>query len=388
MAKPRMLRFVASYVIVGVIVAVAVVWVAPGLLQPERPVVEIQQAPRSLQEPAAIVSGPVSYADAVALAAPAVVNVYTAKQVAAPRHPFFNDPLFRRFFGDRYDQPALRTETSLGSGVILSEEGYVLTNNHVIAGADEIQVLLADGRSAAATVVGTDPESDLAVLQIGLENLPTVTVGNAENLRVGDVVLAIGNPFGVGQTVTQGIVSATDRTQLGLTTFEDFIQTDAAINPGNSGGALINARGELIGINTAIYSRSGGSMGIGFAIPVSLAREVMKSIIEHGRMIRGWLGVQVQRLTPELARSFGVEEPGGALVAGVVAGGPAAVAGLRPGDILLAVDGERVEDVEALLRRVTDLDPGSTLEMTGLRNGRPFELRVTVSERPSVPLAR
>ncbi len=384
MAKPRMLRFVASYMIVGVIVAVAVVWLAPGLLEPERPIVEIQQAPRQ-PEPvhSAAGSAPFSYADAVAQAAPAVVNVYTATQVSEPRHPFFNDPLFRRFFGDRYSEPAQRTETSLGSGVILSDDGYVLTNNHVIAEADEIQVLLADARSAPATVVGTGPESDLAVLRIGLRELPTITVGNADGLRVGDVVLAIGNPFGVGQTVTQGIVSATGRTQLGLTTFEDFIQTDAAINPGNSGGALINARGELVGINTAIYSRSGGSMGIGFAIPVSLAREVMASIIEYGRMIRGWLGVQVQRVTPDLASSFGLDSPRGALVAGVVNGGPAAEAGLRPGDVLLSVDGTRIDDVDTLLRRVTNLQPGDTMTVTGLRNGDSFEREITVRERPS-----
>ncbi len=381
MAKPRMLRFVASYVLVGIVVAIAVVWLAPELLQSERPVVEVQQAPIE-SGPRFPESGPVSYADAVNRAAPAVVNVHTTKQVDQPRHPFFDDPLFRRFFDQGNREPAQRIETSLGSGVILTSDGYILTNHHVIAEADEIEVLLADGRISAATVVGTDPETDLAVLHIDAEDLPTVTVANNDGPQVGDVVLAIGNPFGVGQTVTQGIVSATGRTQLGLTTFEDFIQTDAAINPGNSGGALIDARGELIGINTAIYSRSGGSMGIGFAIPVTLAQEVMESIIETGRVIRGWTGVQVQQVTPALARSFGLEEQRGALVAGVEADSPAAEVGLRPGDVLLEVDDRRIDDIDTLLGRVTDLDPGDTMTVSGLRNGDEFEHEMTVGERP------
>ncbi|HKJ94067.1 MAG TPA: trypsin-like peptidase domain-containing protein, partial [Gammaproteobacteria bacterium] len=271
---------------------------------------------------------------------------------------------------------------SLGSGVIFSSDGYVLTNNHVVQDATEIQVLLADGRTRPATVVGTDPETDLAVLRIDLSNLPTVTVGDSNALHVGDVVLAIGNPFGVGQTVTQGIVSATGRNHLGLTTFEDFIQTDAAINPGNSGGALINARGELIGINTAIYSRSGGSMGIGFAIPVSLARGVMKSIIEHGRVIRGWIGVQIQAVTPQLADSFGLQEARGVVIAGVLNGGPADQAGLQPGDVILRIDDKPVEGTKDLLARVSGSKPGSKIKVSGVRDGEKFEDSVTVAERP------
>jgi serine protease DegS len=387
MARSRLLRFIVRYALVGIVVAAGVIWLAPGLIQPERPVVQIQQAADNGEsgDPVAarsLGSGPVSYADAVARAAPGVVNVYTTKQVAEPRHPFFNDPLFRRFFGGPDGEPRTRTETSLGSGVLFSDRGYVLTNNHVVEGATEIQVLLADGRSAEATVVGTDPETDLAVLQIGLQNLPTVTLGESAGLRVGDVVLAIGNPFGVGQTVTQGIVSATGRSQLGLTTFENFIQTDAAINPGNSGGALINARGELVGINTAIYSRSGGSMGIGFAIPVDLAQGVLRSIIENGRVIRGWIGVQVQQVTPQLAESFGLEEARGAVIAGIVKGAPADRAGLQPGDVVLTVDGKPVEEVMDLLRLITERKPGATITVGGTSNGETFRKEVEIDERP------
>lgn len=380
---PRLLRFILSYVLVGAAVAVAVVTFAPDLLQQGRPVVELRRAP----EPSGNVphSGPASYAAAVDKAAPAVVNIFTSKHVTSRPNPLLNDPLFRRFFGDSF--PGLerdRVETSLGSGVIVSPQGYVLTNNHVIDGADQIRVALADGRFADAQLVGADPDTDLAVLKVALRDLPVIGLGNSDALRVGDVVLAIGNPFGVGQTVTQGIVSATGRTRLGLSTFEDFIQTDAAINPGNSGGALVTAHGNLVGINTAIFSRSGGSMGIGFAIPTQLAEQVLSSIIEHGRVIRGWLGIEAQALTPQLAESFGLSSTDGVLIAGVLRGGPADRAGLQPADIVLKLDGQPVRDSQTLLRLITAHKPGETLKIEGYRNGRIFQTDAIVAERPPV----
>lgn len=380
---PRLLRFILSYILVGAAVAVAVVTFAPDLLQQRRPVVELRRAP----EPSGAIpqNGPVSYAAAVAKAAPAVVNIFTSKHVASRPSPLLNDPLFRRFFGDSF--PGLerdRVETSLGSGVIVSPQGYVLTNNHVIDGADQIRVALADGRFADAQLVGADPDTDLAVLKVALQDLPVIGLGNSDALRVGDVVLAIGNPFGVGQTVTQGIVSATGRTRLGLSTFEDFIQTDAAINPGNSGGALVTAHGDLVGINTAIFSRSGGSMGIGFAIPTQLAEQALSSIIEHGRVIRGWLGIEAQALTPQLAESFGLSSTDGVLIAGVLRGGPADRAGLQPADIVLKLDDQPVRDSQTLLRLITAHKPGETLKIEGYRNGRIFRTEAIVAERPPV----
>ncbi|MCO6441468.1 MAG: trypsin-like peptidase domain-containing protein [Nitrococcus mobilis] len=361
------------------------IWLAPGLLPTERPIVEIHETP--LASRVAMVqtaTAPISYAEAVMRAAPAVVNIYTAKQVAEPRHPFFDEPMLRRYFGERYDQPRKRLETSLGSGVVISSKGYVLTNNHVIDGADEIQVLLSDGRSAAALIVGSDPETDLAVLRVGLKGLPTVTLGHSQTLRVGDVVLAIGNPFGIGQTVTQGIISATGRSQLGLATIENFIQTDAAINPGNSGGALINGHGEVVGINTAIFSRTGGSLGIGFAIPISLARGVFKGIVEDGRVIRGWIGIQVQSTTPQLATAYGLAaSTHGVLIADVQHDGPAARAGLKPGDMLLSINGNPVANIHDLLTVITAQKPGTTIVVSGLHdNGRAFQRRVSIEERP------
>jgi serine protease DegS len=294
-----------------------------------------------------------------------------------------DDPLFQRFFGDRFDQPRQRLETSLGSGVIISPEGYVLTNNHVIEGAEEILVGLHDGRSVNAAVVGSDPETDLAILRIELPELPSLVIGRSDELEVGDVVLAIGNPFGVGQTVTMGIVSATGRSQLGINTFEDFIQTDAAINPGNSGGALINARGELVGINTAIYSRTGGSQGIGFAIPMGIAKDVLTQIVEHGRVARGWLGVEIQDLTPELAESFGHPDTAGALIAGVLRNGPAHKAGLEPGDILTEVDDQAITGVREALNSIARIRPGTRIRLNGTRQGEPFTLDAIVGERPA-----
>jgi serine protease DegQ len=319
-----------------------------------------------------------SYRDAAKRAMPAVVNIFTTKGTKEPRTPFMDDPLFKRFFGDQQED----RQFSLGSGVVVSPEGYVLTNNHVIETADEIEVALADGRKTVAKVVGTDPETDLAVVKITLENLPAITLGHAEQAKVGDVVLAIGNPFGVGQTVTMGIISALGRSHLGINTFENFIQTDAAINPGNSGGALIDAEGNLLGINTAIYSRSGGSLGIGFAIPVTTVKTVMESIISTGQVVRGWIGVEPQDITPELAESFGLNKKSGAIIAGVLKGGPADRAGIRPGDILLAVEGKPVTDTTDMLNLIAQLTPGNKAKMTVLRKSQESTIDVVVGKRP------
>ncbi|MBE7526745.1 MAG: Do family serine endopeptidase [Nitrosomonas sp.] len=316
---------------------------------------------------------------AAEVAMPSVVNIFTSKEVRAAPHPFMDDPTFQRFFGDRFGP---RTERSLGSGVIVSPEGYILTNHHVVEAANEIQVALMDGRNAQARVIGSDPESDLAVLKIDLDNLPSIAFGESEKARVGDIVLAIGNPFGVGQTMTMGIIGALGRSQVGLSTFENFIQTDAAINPGNSGGALTDTSGNLIGINTAIYSRSGGSLGIGFAIPVDAAKQIMQQIIETGSVVRGWLGVSMQNITPELAESFGLKKQGGALIAGVLKNGPADDAGIKPGDILVAVNGKQVSDSSEMLNLVASLAPGKLAALTILRNREQQDVQVRIGKRP------
>lgn len=321
-----------------------------------------------------------SYRDAARRAMPSVVNIYTSK-ASRQRNPMLEDPVFRRFFGDRLDEQEEK-QFSLGSGVIVSTTGYILTNNHVIEAADEIEVALPDGRKTAAKIVGTDAETDLAVIKITGENLPAITLGRVEQSKVGDVVLAIGNPFGVGQTVTMGIVSALGRSHLGINTFENFIQTDAAINPGNSGGALIDANGHLLGINTAIYSRSGGSLGIGFAIPVSTVKTVMDSIISTGQVVRGWIGVEPQDITPELAESFGLAQKTGAIIAGVLRDGPADRAGMRPGDILVAVEGNIINDTTEMLNLIAQLQPGKTAKMTVLRKNQQAILDVVVGKRP------
>jgi len=346
--------------------------------------VSVQEAPPHPATSQSTATGSAaSYADAVQAAAPAVVNIYTTKVITQRGPSASDDPLFRHFFGGDSGAPRKRLASSLGSGVIISSQGYVLTNNHVIDGADEIQVALVDGRSASASVVGTDPETDLALLKIELTNLPTIVFGHTEELRVGDVVLAIGNPFGVGQTVTQGIVSATGRQQLGISTFENFIQTDAAINPGNSGGALINTEGRLAGINTAIFSRSGGSQGIGFAIPANLAKTVMEQILERGHVIRGWLGIEAQDITPDLADSFGLQEHQGAIVAGVYPGSAADTAGLLPGDIVLRVGDKTVDDARTAMNITAALAPGTQVELAVIRHGKRMSLRATIGERPT-----
>lgn len=325
-----------------------------------------------------------SFHDAVGRAMPSVVNVFTSKQVRARRNPLLNDPLFRRFFGEFGDD--VQRAESLGSGVIVSPAGYVLTNNHVVEAADEIEVALNDGRKLLAKVVGSDPETDLAVLRVQGEQLPAISFGQSERLRVGDVVLAIGNPFGVGQTVTSGIVSALGRSGLQINTFENFIQTDAAINPGNSGGALVDTRGDLVGINTAIYSRTGGSLGIGFAIPVSTAKMVLDQIVKSGTVTRGWIGVEVQEITPEVAESFRLGDARGTIVAGVLRGGPADRAGIKPGDLLTAINGTPVSDPQAMLNLVAALAPGSSAKMRVQREAKTLELVVTVGKRPKPQL--
>jgi serine protease DegQ len=373
----------AQWVTVGLALLLVVTTLRPDLL-PSRGgaragnVVTIRE---SSVAPAAPTLPNPSYHSAVRAAVPSVVNIFTSKEIKSQRHPLMDDPLFRRFFGD--PESEIQRSASLGSGVIVGAEGYVITNNHVVEAADEIQVALNDGRQARAKVVGVDPESDLAILKVELAGLPVVTFAQSEKLQVGDVVLAIGNPFGVGQTVTMGIVSALGRTHLGINTFENFIQTDAAINPGNSGGALIDAAGHLVGINTAIYSRTGGSMGIGFAIPVSLARQVMEQIIQTGSVTRGWIGVGVQDLNPELAESFQLPDTKGVLIASVMPGSPAAKAGIRPGDVLVAVDGKTLSDSSVMLNVISGVPPGKTTDVKLLRRGSPIELMVMVGKRPT-----
>jgi len=346
---------------------------------------EIVQVLQSTPAPAAIPAQPGartdSYHEAVMRAMPSVVGIVTSKEVRAPRHPLFSDPALRRFFGDRFGDEAQRA-TSLGSGVIVSPAGYILTNNHVVEAADEIEVAIPDGRKLLAKVVGNDPDTDLAVLRVQGENLRAISFGASESLRVGDVVLAIGNPFGFGQTVTSGIVSALGRSGLGINTFENFIQTDAAINPGNSGGALVDALGNLVGINTAIFSQSGGSMGIGFAMPVSTAKMVLEQIIRSGAVTRGWIGVELQPLTPALAESFKLAAPEGAIIGGVLRNGPADKAGARPGDLLLAIDGRPVANPQGVMDVVAGMEPGRSATLRVSRRGELVELAITIGRRP------
>ena len=320
---------------------------------------------------------PGSLAAAAQKAMPAVVSINTSKEV---RHPRSQDPWFQFFFGH---QLGTQQQTGLGSGVIVSPDGYILTNNHVVESADQIEVTLADGRQTSATIIGTDPETDLAVLKIALDNLPVIVLGNSDHAVVGDTVLAIGNPFGVGQTVTSGIVSALGRSELGINTFENFIQTDAAINPGNSGGALVDVDGNLLGINTAIYSRSGGSMGIGFAIPVSTAKIVMDGLVKDGKVTRGWIGVEPNELSPELAETFGVKAHQGVLITGVLQAGPAAKAGMLPGDVIVQVDGNDVRNVAEMMTAVAALQPGQATEFVILRTQESQTLHITPTARPA-----
>jgi serine protease DegQ len=333
------------------------------------------------ENPTAVVGPKIeSLADAAKKAMPSVVNVYTSKEVRQ-RRPMLDDPILRRFFpGLNEDQ--IRRATSLGSGVIVSTEGYVLTNNHVIEDADDIQLVLSDGRRLHARVRGSDPESDLAVLKADGTNLPAITFGKLDSVQVGDTVLAIGSPFGFGNSVTHGIVSALGRNHLGINRFEDFIQTDAAVNPGNSGGALVDTGGNLIGINSAIFSQSGGSQGIGFAIPVSLARTVLEQIIRDGEVTRGWLGIEPQELTPELATAFAINDANGVLIRSVMKSGPADRAGMLARDVVQEIDGKPTHDVASLLSQIAALTPGSQAKLRVLREKKPVDLEVTVGKRP------
>ena len=329
-------------------------------------------------------NAPTSFANGVAAATPGVVNIFTTKHVAVSRLPLPADPFIRKFFEQMPGFSERRQSNSLGSGVVVSKAGHILTNFHVIDGAEEILVALSDGRQANAKVIGVDPETDLGVLKIELPDLHVLPFATQETLRVGDVVLAIGNPFGVGQTTTMGIVSALGRDGLGINVYENFIQTDAAINPGNSGGALIDTQGKLVGINTAIYSQSGGSLGIGFAIPASAALRVMDQIIKEGRVKRGWLGIEPQDMTAELARAFGVEQAQGAIVAGIVRDGPAMIAGLQVGDIIQHLDGRKVEDANRLLGRIAALLPGKTVKLDVVRKAQHQDITVTLGTKPPI----
>jgi serine protease DegQ len=316
----------------------------------------------------------ISFSAAAEKAMPSVVNIFTSKELPGGRG--LEDPLLRRFYREQ-------RATSLGSGVIVSRDGYVLTNNHVVEGADEIAVMLPGNRNIAARVVGTDPDTDLAVVKIKTDTLTPIAFGDSERLRIGDVVLAIGDPFGVGQTVTMGIVSATSRNRMGINPIENFIQTDAAINPGNSGGALVDTSGNLVGINSAIVSPSGGSLGIGFAIPVSMARQVMDQIIKTGRVARGWLGVEIQDVTPEVAAYLKLKRPGGAVVTSVVRGSPADKGGMQPGDVVVGLGGKSVDDTATLISETAKLSPGQRMELEVLRKGKALRLSVIAGTRPA-----
>jgi serine protease DegS len=372
----RALTFVTASVVSGLALAFVIVAWRPELIRRSTLSVAQPATPVSV----ATVSGParVTYADAVQRAAPAVVNIFTARMVTERIAPSPFDQLFGDSFFPRSRQ---RIERTLGSGVIIDEQGHIVTNHHVIANAEAIRVQLADGRTADATIVGRDPDTDLAVLQINLKNLPVMPLGRSDQLKVGDVVLAIGDPLGLSQTVTHGIVSATSRQQLGVATLEDFIQTDAPINVGNSGGALIDTNGELIGINTAIVAKNLGVEGIGFAIPVNMVRGVVSAIIANGRVVRGWIGILPEDLTAEQAAQLGLAH-GGVVVATMYYGSPALQAGLRSGDLVNELDGARVQSAQELMARIASRMPGGEVRLNGQRGEAPFEVRVHVTERP------
>ncbi len=366
----------------GLLAAMLFLLFQPQFLS-QAPTIEFNQVDSATLVSPPVLNGPVSYASAVSLAEPAVVNVYTAKIVEQGNNILFNDPLFRQFFGNQL-KSRKQLETSLGSGVIVSSQGYILTNHHVVKQADEIQVSLADGQNVFAKIVGVDPEVDLAVLKINVANLPSITFGNSDQVKVGDIALAIGNPFGVGQTVTMGIISATGRRDLGINTFENFIQTDAAINPGNSGGALINALGELIGINTAIFSKSGGSQGIGFAIPIDIAKDVMIQIIRYGHVRRGWLGVETRNISKKLIQLYQLRVDKGVLISGVLRNGPADKAGIEPGDVITKIDGQVVENSKTLIDLIAFKPPNTKLRIEGVRGKKRFKVTIVTGERPVI----
>ena len=366
-----------------VAISLAVVFVAQ-IFYPKLINSNMQYLEDSVSKTSTHTSSTGSYSDAAQKAMPSVVNIFTSKKNSSnPHQQFLDDPLFKHFFGDQLDDQSQR-ETSLGSGVIVDESGLILTNQHVIEAADEIEVALEDGRTVRAKIVGADPDTDLAVLKINVKNLPAITFANPEKNKVGDVVLAIGNPFGVGQTVTQGIISALGRNHLGISTFENFIQTDASINPGNSGGALIDADGNLVGINSAIYSRNGGSMGIGFAIPVSIAKQVMEQIIRQGSVTRGWIGIEAQDLNTELATSFKLKNTQGALIAGIIKNSPAERSGLKAGDILLEINGLQVLDSSHMLGLISALKPNKQALLKIARDQKEIKVPVLIGRRPKL----
>ena len=375
----------------AVTATLAVIFVV-SLVKPEwmawrRQVVEVHESPAGVPAAALPVgglppAGVFSFSDAARKAIPSVVNISATKQVHR-RNPLLDDPAFQRFFGDRFNLPP-ETQLSLGSGVIVSREGYILTNDHVVDGVSDIQVTLHDGRTVAAKIVGSDPETDLAVVRVPAGGLTPITFGHSEQAKVGDIVLAIGDPFSVGQTVTMGIVSAVGR-EITTNPFGSFIQTDAAINPGNSGGALVDASGNLIGINTLIFSRSGGYQGIGFAIPVGLAKRIMEQIIETGSVTRGWLGIEVEDITAELAESLGLKATRGAIVGAIERGSPAERSGMKLGDVIVAVNGKPVPDTTTTLNAIAEMPPGKSVPVEVLRQNHELQLDVIVGKRKPRP---
>ena len=358
----------------------------PRVEGPDNVVLLQQASPPATAVAASGSEGATTFADGAKRAMPSVVNIYTSKEMRG-RNPL-PDEVLRRYFPELAERLPAQRATSLGSGVIVASDGYVLTNNHVIEGADDIQLVLNDGRRIDAKLRGSDPETDLAVLKADVTDLPAITLGSLDRVQVGDPVLAIGNPFGFGNTVTFGIVSALGRTSLGINRYEDFIQTDAAINPGNSGGALVDTRGNLIGINSTIYSRSGGSLGIGFAIPVTLAKDVLAQIIERGEVTRGWFGVEPQDVDGEIARALALERPEGVLIRSVQRGGPADRAGVQVRDVVIDIEGRPTRNTPALLSRIAALPPGSNAKVTLMRDGKPVALEVVVGRRPKASWLR
>lgn len=382
----RSLFFLLQCVSAGLAAAFVLLVFDPQLFRPPAPAAAsaARASVRSLHQ---LNMAPTSYAAAVALAAPAVVNIHSSRIIPSQQDTLLNDPLFKRQADEAIEAPARRVVTNLGSGVIVSSDGLVLTNNHVIRGADAIRVLMRDGREIDAQVVGTDADTDLAVLRIGLTALPTIVLSDVSSPQVGDVVLAIGNPFGVGQTVTMGIVSATGRSRLGINTFEDFIQTDAAINPGNSGGALVSSAGELVGINTAIFSQSGGSDGIGFAIPARLAKDVMQQVLSRGYVARGWLGIQVESPAPSVTHFDLLPTSEGVIVSGVIPGAPGAQAGILPGDIITHVASTKVDNTYDAVNAIANVLPGQEVELTIVRGSATHLLKAIVTQRPQQEVA-
>lgn len=376
----RIVRYISWPVITGLLAAAVILLLYPQGLNNHSDVETADLSPEADTE----WSGPASYASAVRRASPSVVNIYTQKKLARARHPLLDDPFFQRFFNSRNLPQQQRMQSSLGSGVIITADGYILTNNHVVNEADEIVVQLQDGREAMVDVVGRDPETDLAVLKVNLSQLTPISLGDPNQVKVGDVVLAIGNPFGVGQSVSQGIVSATGRNGLGLNTFENFIQTDAAINPGNSGGALVDAYGNLLGINSAILDRTGYSVGIGFAIPGNTAIKVLDDIVKHGHVIRGWLGVEASQLKRQAAIQLELNPPSGLVITNIYQGSPAHLAGLLPGDVITRINDYWVVDNDRSMNLIANLSPGDSVKLEILRNGEKTTMMAVAGTRPNV----